>query len=135
MVKSLHQIFNGEIITVKQNDHDSSYANKITKNDCVIDFSSTAKRIFDQIRGLSPSPLAFTHTQSGRIIKIERSIITDRQSNTKPGTVTSIQNNGFTVACSDKDLLITSVKPEGKKTMDAPDFIRGRGISINEMFI
>src|SRR5476651_831723 len=48
------------------------HAPKIFKEDCLIDWNNTAETIYNKIRGLSPSPTAYTHL-NGKILKIYKS--------------------------------------------------------------
>ena len=45
----------------------------------------------------------------------------------KPGTVTALDKQGFTVACGDTELRVLTVQPESKKRMAAAGFLNGRG--------
>ena len=42
------------------------------------------------------------------------------------GEITNIYKNGIGIKCSDKEIIITRLKPSGKKEMDACSFINGR---------
>ena len=44
-----------------------------------------------------------------------------------PGEITEINNDGIVVRCADKSVVITRVKPSGKKEMSAKDFVNGQG--------
>ena len=45
----------------------------------------------------------------------------------KIGEIIALYDNGIGVKCSDKEIIITKLKPSGKKEMQAKDFINGRG--------
>ena len=62
VVQTVERIAAGEITPVVQPDEDTSLrpAPKIFKNDCLIDWTQSGKRIIDFIRGLSPYPAAWT---------------------------------------------------------------------------
>ena len=59
LLRTLPHIFDGSAKPEKQNGDLATYAKKIEKTDCVLDFSMPAKKVHDLIRGLSPAPLAF----------------------------------------------------------------------------
>lgn len=113
-----------------------TYASKIEKEDCVINFECDAVTLHNQIRGLSPIPLAFTHTPDGKLLKILESRIGEEGEKTLPGTVVSLDGGEITVACG-KDgtgrIRILRLLPEGKGRMSAADFIRGRKISVGDI--
>ena len=113
-----------------------TYASKIEKSDCIIDFSASAETIHNKIRGLSPVPLAFTHTPDGKMLKISGAETGDGGEATEPGRVVSLDNGGITVACGASGcerICIKRVLPEGKGRMSAADFIRGRKISVDDI--
>ena len=61
LVSTVRKLEKGEIVPEKQNDSLSTYAAKIEKSDCLLDFSKSAGEIHDLIRGLSPIPLSFAY--------------------------------------------------------------------------
>ena len=135
LVETVEKIKLGEIIRIKQDDSLATYAAKIEKKDCLIDFSMSAKEVHDLIRGLSPIPLAFTYSQNGKMLKISSARISERRNTSyECGTVVSCDNDCITVACDDGCIDILAVLPEGKRRMPAADFIRGRGVSVGERF-
>ena len=120
---------------IAQDDALATYAAKIEKDDCVIDFSRSANDVHNQIRGLSPLPLAFTHTPDGKMLKVIASEIADTVCNALPGTVVSLENGKITVACASGAVSLLTVLPEGKKRMSAADFINGRKIGVGDVLI
>lgn len=111
----------------------ATYAAKIEKSDCLIDFSRPAREIHNLIRGLSPIPLAFTHTPDGRLLKITESrIFSDKKADAECGTVISTDGD-IKVACGDGVISILGVVPEGKGKMKASDFINGRRIAVGDI--
>ena len=124
---------NDAVIRIPQDDSLSSYAKKITKDDCLIDFSKDAQTIHNTVRGLSPVPLSFTHLPNGRLLKIVESRISDTETNhSVVGEVLSL-DNGIEVSCAKGSILFTRVLPEGKNRMNAVDFIRGRSICVGDI--
>ena len=68
VVQTVERIAAGEITPVVQSDEDTSLrpAPKIFKNDCLIDWTQSGKRIIDFIRGLSPYPCLLYTSPSPR---------------------------------------------------------------------
>ena len=116
-----------------QNDALSSYAKKITKEDCLVDFSKDARTVHNLIRGLSPVPLSFTHTPNGKLLKLIASRIADTDTPHEcAGKILSLDGS-IEIACAKGSLYIDKVLPEGKARMNAADFIRGRNISVGDI--
>lgn len=123
----------GEIPRTKQPDEGSTYAPKITKEDRILDFADSAKRVHDRIRALSPFPKAITYTESGQSLQILSSRYSDIKSDAPCGTVVSSERDGFAVKCGDGCLVITSVIPEGKGKMSGADLMRGRKLFVGDV--
>lgn len=118
----------------KQDDSLATYAEKITKADCIIDFKLPAKELLCRIRGLSPFPLAQTKTPDGRLLKIISAVEAKGASEAVPGTVAVVDKDGFEVVCGGgKKIRVKEVLPEGKGRMTAADFVRGRRIEMGDM--
>ena len=130
LLETLDALKKGTVMRIPQDDSLATHAAKIEKEDCVLDFSKTAKEVHDRIRGLSPIPLSFTHTPDGKMLKVIASDLGAGQG--KPGEVISLDNGRITVACGEGAVALLTVLPEGKKRMSAADFINGRKISVGD---
>ncbi len=133
LLKTIAGLKAGTVERRKQNEALATYAAKIEKEDCVLDFTKDAATLHNLIRGLSPMPLAFTHTPDGKLLKVTKARIAEsNRPHTIPGTVLSL-DDGITVACSSGSLTFTGVLPEGKGRMSAVDFIRGRKLKVGDL--
>lgn len=139
LVSTLSKLKDGTIIPEKQNDSLATYAAKIENQDCRIDFSQSAHTVFNQVRGLSPFPLAFC-MHNGKMLKVIDSRVmseSDRFLKNYPnavcGEVLSLDKGSIAVKCKDSVLLIRAVLPEGKSRMNASDYINGRKIQIGDI--
>ena len=133
LVTAMHALEEGTAVREKQDDSLATYAEKITKDDCIVDFSVPVEKLLCRIRGLSPFPLAVTKTPDGRLLKIISAKAASGASEAKPGTVTVVDKDGFEVVCGGgKKIRVTEVLPEGKGRMTAADFVRGRRIEAGD---
>lgn len=133
IVEIIPMLRDGSAVRTPQDDALSSYAKKILKEDCLVDFSKDAKTVHDQIRGLSPFPLSFTHTANGKLLKLITSRIADRSTpHQEVGKILSL-DGAIEIACAQGSVYIDRVLPEGKARMSAADFIRGRNISVGDI--
>ena len=134
LIKTLRGIEEGKIVPEAQDDALATYAAKIEKADCELDFSLDAKVLHDLIRGLSPIPLSFTHTPDGKLLKIAKARVfdTEKLNSCEVGTVVEVGED-IKVACGKGILSLLSVVPEGKGRMSAGDFVRGRKISVGDI--
>ncbi len=132
MKKTIAALRAGTLVREVQDGTLATYAAKIEKADCLIDFTKSAAEVHNQIRGLSPIPLSFTHTPDGKLLKVVAAHICKSEGCADvPGKVISV-TDGIEVACGAGSIVLTRVVPEGKGQMGAADFVRGRKINLND---
>jgi methionyl-tRNA formyltransferase len=133
LCETLTRIKEGTLCPVKQDEALATYAAKIEKADCLIDFTEDAQTVHNRIRALSPMPLTFTYTPDGKLLKVVRSCVdkADGENAVVPGTVLSL-DGAITVACGRGRISFLTVLPEGKGKMAAADYIRGRKIAVGD---
>ncbi|MFN3662558.1 methionyl-tRNA formyltransferase [Yoonia sp.] len=95
-----------------------TYASKIDKSEARVDWHQSAATVARQINGLSPFPGAWCEV-AGERVKLLGAVVAE--GNAAPGTVLS----GFTIACSDGAVTITTAQREGKRAMPAAEVMRG----------
>ena len=121
----------GTATRTPQCDEDSCYASMLDKSLCAMDFTKSAQSLHNQVRGLSPWPVA-TVVQGGKKLKIHRTRV-GGACTAAAGTVVSTEP--CQVACGDGMLLeICEVQAEGGKRMDAVAYFRGHPITVGEAF-
>jgi len=102
----------------------STPAPKIFKNDCRIDWKKPASVVHNFIRGLSPSPTAWT-MHRGTLLKVYKSIeseIEDRK--LAPGYVV-VEGSKLLITTGNGSVAILEIQQEGKRRMTAEEFLRG----------
>ena len=133
LLETVAAIRAGTLVATKQDDSKATYAAKILKEDCLLDFSKNAQTVHDIARGLSPIPLSFTHTPDGKLLKVIETRISKAKTDATPGTVIAL-DDCVTVACGEGTAIeIHRLLPEGKGRMAAADYIRGRRIAIGDI--
>jgi methionyl-tRNA formyltransferase len=123
VVKTVETIQNEEVTVRAQKDTDDlKHAPKIFKEDCEIDWSMKADRIYDFIRGLSPYPGAWTKMH-GKILKVYSTAIINK--NLRTGEFLSDAKTFILAGADDQCLSLTEVQMEGKKRMKVEEFLKG----------
>lgn len=125
IVETLSQIEKGTAPRIPQTDENTCYAERIQKEDCRIDFTKNADTLYNQIRGLSSSPCAFTFLD-GKRLKVYFAQKLDIAANAPAGTV--IEGEGLCAACGEGALRLTDIQLEGGKRMKDSDMLRGRKV-------
>lgn len=133
MAQTIARLRNGTITREAQNDADATYAAKIENADCIIDFRRSVVDVHNQVRGLSPVPLAVTWMPDGKRLKFIAARHELCSVTTAPGTVVDIDHGTLDIACADGILHVTHLQPEGKGRMAAADFLRGRKLSTGDI--
>ncbi len=129
LIKTLEAIEDGTAVPVKQDDSKSSYAPMLSKAMSPVNWSDSAQKVHNQIRGLDPWPVAQT-VLDGKTLKLFRSQIIETV-NGKSGEAFSLKE-GLAIACGDgKAVLVSEVQFEGKKRMKSADFLRGYKLNDN----
>ena len=119
---TLRQVENGTAVAVPQDEAAVSYAPMLDKSMCPIDFTKSAQKIHDQVRGLHPWPVA-TMELKGQRFKVHETRVLDRSG--APGTVLELNKQGLVIACGEGAIEIRQLQAEGGKRMAAPDYFRG----------
>lgn len=133
LIETLHGLADGTVKPKKQPEAGVSYAAKIEKADCELNFSEPARAVHDRIRALSPVPLAFAHTPDGKRLKVFQSRVSTRSAAGQvPGTVLAL-DGAVTVACGEGTVDLLGLLPEGKGRMSAVDYINGRHLAVGDV--
>ncbi len=126
LIETLPSIIDGTNERIKQNLDEVTYAYNIKREEEHIDFSKSSRDVFNLIRGLSPVPSANAILDS-KEMKLYDSYILDKEYEGVPSEIVDIVKDGIVVKTGDGAVVLTSVKPFGKKKMDAKSYVNGYG--------
>lgn len=123
LLKTLPSIFNKTNKRVKQNINEVTFAYNIKREEEHIDFNKTSRQVFNLIRGLNPVPGA-NFILDNEEFKVYNSRIGTSKNET-PGKIINIYKDGIGVSTLDGELILTEIKPAGKKRMLVRDYLNG----------
>lgn len=133
MVKTLRRLAEGDVSPVSQNHAVATLAPILRREDGLIDFTRTARRIYDRWRGFQPWPGAYTALRGKKLI-ISRMSLTGEHSTGTPGTLL-MKPGKLLVTCGENTVLaLEEVQLEGKRRMSAADFLHGFQLKSGEQF-
>ena len=112
-----------------QNDAQASYAAKIDKCECPINWQDDAASIARRIRAFNPSATCFSLLDDVRV-KFWVATACTEASSALPGTITSIDRNRLLIACGNGQLVVTSAQFPGGRAMDIAALINGKGAHL-----
>lgn len=127
--EALVKIEKGELIPIRQNEEESTYAGKITKDMGLIDFSRDSEIIERYVRGLNSWPSAFTMI-NGKTLKIWKADIVKTESTEAPGSVIEVSSDAIVVKTGNGAISIKEIQLEGKKRMTVHDFLLGYKVAV-----
>ncbi len=125
MVKVLRKMEQGVMEAVPQPEQGVTYANKILKEEAVLDFTQPARELSRKIRAFNPFPGAHGDV-NGTTIKLWGAEALDGGSSNAPGEVIAADaHHGIVVACGEGALRLTQLQKPGGKRLPAAEFIKG----------
>ncbi len=129
-VRTLKGLEEKTIVPKPQGESPTAYARMLDKKLGNIDWSRDAESIERLVRGLNPWPSAYTNWD-GKVMKIWEARAEKRAAETGgvPGTVISVEKDGFCVETGDGVLKVLALQIPGKKRMEADAFLRGYEIA------
>ena len=120
--KTLIGLVDKTIIPQPQCEEGVCMANKLTKDETIIDWNKPANDIHNLVRGIYKFPSAH-FVYNDKIIKVMKTRV--EQASGTPGSILEVCKDGVKVACGKNSLMIITVKPEGKGEMNARDWYNG----------
>jgi methionyl-tRNA formyltransferase len=115
-----------------QDDRLATAAPRLSREDGLIHWEKDAQNIVSLIRGLSPTPCAYTHF-AGKQLKVFMAGTEAGPVAESPGTVVGETAGGLRVAAGNGYVLLQELQLEGKKRMTVRDFLRGVRIASGQI--
>jgi len=110
---------------VTQDDNAANYAEKLSKEEALIDFQKPAAAIEREIRAFNPWPVSYLQLGHQQL-KVWQARVEAVQTNAAAGTILSADKKGIAIATADGVLVLQQLQPPGKKAMAVADFLNGR---------
>lgn len=108
-----------------QDETQASYAEKLTKEEALLDFKKTAVALEREIRAFNPWPVSYIQLGSQQL-KIWQARVERMNEDQAPGTILRADKKGIVIATKEGSLVLEQLQPPGKKAMAAADFLNGR---------
>ena len=132
LLKTLDLLEKKQIEPVAQQHELATLAPKIGKEEGRLDFTRPAAELHNRVRALIEWPGAWT-AHNGEIIQVRSTEALNDKSSEQAGSIISIDKQGIHVATGAGVLIIKSVKPSGRKTMDAFSYANGRRTKTGDL--
>lgn len=133
MVKAMQQLDKtGKLPAEQQDESLVTYAHKLEKSECPIDWKKSAVEISRQVRAFNPFPVA-TAQFRGETVKIWLATDLNETSSAKPGEIIGLGAN-IHAACGQGVLEIHELQMPGAKRQSAVQFIQGQHVKLGDLF-
>ncbi len=132
VIKTLDRLETGEL-TPRPQTGDVTKAPRLTRDTCRIDWSRPAEELHNQVRGLSPTPGAFT-ILNRKVLKILRTRTLEDVGNGEPGLVVGEIEDTLAIWTGSGVLGIVELQMEGRRRMTAGEFLRGKSLPPGAKF-
>ena len=127
LVRTLPRYLQGDLVPRPQEEAQATYARKLTKEDGVIRWELPAIGLWRQVRAYTPWPGSYTRWR-GKLLKVLDAVPIPGRGSRPPGEVVLLDGDGMTpvgVVTGDGVLGLRRVQLEGKRDLDARDFLLG----------
>lgn len=133
LLDTLNNISKGTVNRIKQDDSLATFVSTIKKEDTFIDFSKTKEEIFNLVRGLNPSPLAYSKIND-KIVKFLEVEKSEEIFDGKYGEVVKVTKDDIYIKVKNGSIKIKKLKFEGKKEQSSKEIINGRKLKEKDLF-
>jgi len=129
LVRTVEQIADGTAVRTPQDPAQVTYAPMLSRELSHVDWTRSAREIYDQLRGLYPWPGASTDVISGDTVKLWSAGVAEGHTDVRPGGIVKADGQGIDIACGDGRVLrILELQAPGSRRMSAADYLRGHPI-------
>jgi methionyl-tRNA formyltransferase len=133
LVESVALVREGTAPRIEQDHSAATYESWCKASDVTIDWGRPVGDLHNLIRGSDPSPGSGTFFE-GSEIRFYLTSRSDEESGRPAGEVTSVHEDGFTIAANGGSLTVRRVKPAGQKKLAAPEWARAVGLKPGDRF-
>jgi methionyl-tRNA formyltransferase len=122
----------GQLQAVAQDDGAATWAPLIKREHRQIDWSASATRVANLVRGMAPAPTAFTSLR-GKLLKVHAVRATGEPRQEAPGTVRVNARRELLVSGGDGVVQLLEAQLEGRKPLAAADLVNGRTLKDGDL--
>jgi methionyl-tRNA formyltransferase len=112
----------------------ATYAHRLTKEDGAVDWSWSARRIHDLIRGLHPWPHAVTFLGERRLILLRSAVLPDATSTEASGAILRATGDELHIATGEGVIHLLEIQVEGGRPMSVREFMAGHHLMRGDRF-
>lgn len=138
LLRVVDQLDAGTATPQPQDHSQATYARRLSKADGEIRWSQTAHEIACHVRAMQPWPKAFSHWHrpghAPLLVIVPRLNVLADMTSAPPGTVLPSAPGQLIVKAGMDAVALESLQPDGKRPMNAADFLRGYPVQPGQQF-
>ena len=128
LIQHLPALLTGKLTGKKQNEAQTNYAKKLSKEEAELDFSLSALTLSRKIRAMNPWPICYTQHKR-KPLRFWMAEVTTGKSSAQFGTVISCTKQGLDIATGKGILRITKLQLPGGKPLTIQDFANAHNLN------
>ncbi|WP_312974885.1 methionyl-tRNA formyltransferase [Atlantibacter sp.] len=125
LIETLQLLASGKAKPEVQDESKVTYAEKLSKEEALLDWSLSAAQLERCIRAFNPWPMSY-FMMDGQPVKVWKASVIETTMNAAPGTILEADKQGIQIATAQGVLNIEELQPAGKKAMKAQDLLNSR---------
>ncbi|WP_049631247.1 methionyl-tRNA formyltransferase [Cellvibrio sp. pealriver] len=128
LLEALDLIQSGLITPEKQDDSQSNYAPKLSKEEAALNWQLPSVELERKVRAFNPFPVAHTKLAGAgddQRIRVWAATFSTQTHTANPGSITRIDPQGLWIACAQGQLILEQLQLPGKKAMTVTEILRG----------
>jgi methionyl-tRNA formyltransferase len=128
LLEAIDQLQAGSHKPCPQDDCQSNYAAKLSKEEAALNWRRPALELERQVRAFNPFPIAHAQVlgagEAGRL-RVWAAKAVEQTSGAAPGSITQISAAGLWIACAEGQLILEQLQLPGKKILPVHELVRG----------
>lgn len=122
MMEAVDLVKRGKAPRIPQDKSQATYEGLCSEKEAFIDWSQPVAQVYNLIRGTNPQPGATTYFR-GKKLKVFDAELRPGPLKVTPGTIATIDKEGFLVAAKGGSVLVKRVQPEASPKIKATEFV------------
>lgn len=125
LIKTLEQLAEGTAKPEVQDEALVTYAEKLSKDEALLDWALPAAQLERCIRAFNPWPVSWMVIDD-QPVKVWKASVIESHVQAAPGTIVEANKQGIQIATAEGILNLESLQPAGKKAMSVQDLLNSR---------
>lgn len=125
--KVLNQIEAGSVVSEKQDESLVTYAEKVEKNEAIVDWNQSGIELDRKIRGLNSWPVAQT-LFNGKVMRVWKARLADDESKLSPGTIVQ-QGKQMNIVTGEGVIELLEIQLPGGKRIETQAFLNAHDVN------